>query len=46
MTVVMTRVRVDSEASEAFEVKVVMHKGSGLSPFLSTIVTELATKGG
>ena len=29
-----TRVRVDSELSEEFEVNVGMHKGSVLSPFL------------
>ena len=33
-----TRVRVNSELSEAFEVKVGTHQGSVLSPFLFAIV--------
>ena len=44
-----TRVRVDSVLSEEFEVKVGMHQGSVLSPFLFVVVvdvvTELATVG-
>ena len=34
------RVRVDSELSEEFEVKVGMHQGSVLSPFLFTVVVD------
>ena len=45
-----TRVRVDSELSEEFEVKVGMHQGSVLSPFLFAVVihvvTEFAREGG
>ena len=33
-----TRVRVDTEWSEEFEVNVGMHQGSVLSPFLFTVV--------
>ena len=43
-----TRVRVDSELSEEFEVKVGMHQGSVLSPFLFAVVvdvTELVREG-
>ena len=40
----MTRVRVDSELSEEFEVKVGMHKGSVLSPFLFAVVVVVATE--
>ena len=43
-----TMVRVDSELSEGFEVKVGMHQGSLLSPFLFSVVvdvTELARDG-
>ena len=32
-----TRVRVDSDLSEEFEVKVGMHQGSVLSPFLALV---------
>ena len=46
---VKSRDRVDSELSEEFEVKVRMHQGSVLSPFLFTVVvdavTELAREG-
>ena len=38
------RVRVDSELSEEFEVKVGMHQGSVLSPFLSTVVVDIVTE--
>ena len=38
-----TRVRVDSELSEEFEVKVGMHQGSVLSPF-STVVVDVITE--
>ena len=44
-----TRVRVDSELSEEFEVKLGMHQGSVLSPFLFAamvdVVTEFAREG-
>ena len=43
-----TRIRVDSELSEEFEVKVGMHQGSVLSPFLFAlvvVVTEFAREG-
>ena len=44
-----TRVRVDSELSERLEVKVGMHQGSVLSPFLLAVVVnvviELAREG-
>ena len=36
-----TRVRVDSELSEEFEVKVGMHQGSVLSPFLFAVVIDV-----
>ena len=36
-----TRVRVDSELSEAFEVKVRLHQGSVLSPFLCAVVVDV-----
>ena len=36
-----TRVRVDSELSEKFEVKVGMHQGSVLSPFLFAVVVHV-----
>ena len=36
--VAKTRVRVDSELSEEFEVKVGMHQGSVLSPFFAAVV--------
>ena len=36
-----TRVRVDSELSEEFEVKVGMHQGSVLSPFLFVVVVDV-----
>ena len=39
-----TRVRVDSELSEEFEVKVGMHQGSVLSPFLFVVVVDAVTK--
>ena len=39
----MTRVRVDSELSEEFDVKVVMHYGSVLSPFLFALVVDVIT---
>ena len=38
-----TRVRVDSELTEAFEVKVGMHQGSVLSPFLFALVVDVVT---
>ena len=37
------RVRVDSELSEEFEVKVGMHLGSVLSPFLFAVVVDVVT---
>ena len=42
-----TRVRVDCELSEVFEIKVEMHQDSVLSPFLFAVVyvTELAKEG-
>ena len=42
----MTRVRLmsDYELSGEFEVKVGMHHGSVLSPFLSGVVIDVATK--
>ena len=40
---VRTRVRVDSELLEEFEVKVIMHQGSVLSPFLSPLVVDVVT---
>ena len=39
-----TRVRVDSELSEEFEVKVGMHQGSLLSPFLFAVVVDVVTE--
>ena len=39
-----TRVRVDYELSEEFEVKVGMHHGSVLSQFLSAVVVDVATE--
>ena len=36
-----TRVRVDCELSEEFEVKVVMQQGSVLSPFLSALMVDV-----
>ena len=39
-----TRVRVDSELSEEFEVKVGMHQGSVLSHFLLEVVVDVATE--
>ena len=38
-----TRVRVDSELSDKFEVKVGMHQGSVLSPFLFAAVVDVVT---
>ena len=38
-----TRVRVDSELSEEFEVRVGMHQGSVLSPFLFAVVVDIVT---
>ena len=39
-----TRVRGVSELSEEFEVKVGMHQGSKLSPFLSAVVVDVVTE--
>ena len=39
-----TRVRVDSELSEELEVKVGMHQGSVLSPFLFVVVVDVVTE--
>ena len=39
-----TRVRVDSELSEEFEVNVEMHQGSVLLPFLFAVVVDVVTK--
>ena len=39
-----TWVRVDSELSEEFEVKVGMHQRSVLSPFLSAVVVDVVTE--
>ena len=39
-----TRVRVDSELSDEFEVKVGMHQGSVLSPFLFALVVDIVTE--
>ena len=39
-----TRVRVDSELSEQFEVKVGMYQGSVLSPFLFAVVVDVFTE--
>ena len=41
---VKTRVRVDSDLSEEFEVKVGMHQGSVLSPFLFEVVVDAVTE--
>ena len=40
----MTRVRVDSELSEEFEVKVRMYQGSVLSPFLFAVMVDVVTE--
>ena len=40
----MTRVRVDSELSEEFEVDFGMHHGSVLSPFLFALVVDVVTE--
>ena len=39
-----TRVRVDSELSEEFEVNVGLHQGSVLSPFLFALVLDVVTE--
>ena len=39
-----TRVRVDSELPEEFEVKADMHQGSVLSPFLFVVVVDVVTE--
>ena len=39
-----TRVRVDYDLSEEFKVKVGMHQGSVLSPFLIAVVVDVVTK--
>ena len=39
-----TRVRVESELSEEFEVIVGMHQGSVLSPFLFAVVIDAVTE--
>ena len=39
-----TGVRVDSELSEEFEVKVGMHQGSVMSPFLFAVVVDVFTE--
>ena len=39
-----TRVRVDSELSQEFEVKVGMHQGSVLSSFLFAVVVDIVTE--
>ena len=39
-----TRVRVESELSEEFEVKMGMHQGSVLSPFLFAVVVDVVTE--
>ena len=41
---VKERVRVDSELSEEFEVKVGMHQGSVLSPLLFAVVVDVVTE--
>ena len=40
----MTRVRVDSELSKEIEVKVGMHQGSVLSPFIFAVVVDVVTE--
>ena len=40
----MTRVRVDSELLEEFEVKVGMHQGSDLSPLFIAVVMDVVTE--
>ena len=40
----MTSIRVDSELSEEFEVKVGMYLRSVLSPFLFAVVVDVATQ--
>ena len=39
-----TRVRLDCELSEEFEFNLRMHQGSVLSPFLFTLVVDVATE--
>ena len=39
-----TRVRVDCDLSEEFEVKVGMHQGSVLSPFLLAVVVDVVSE--
>ena len=39
-----TKVRVDIELSEEFEVRVGMHQGSVLSPFLFAVVVDVVTE--
>ena len=39
-----TRVRVHTQLSELFEIKVVMHQGSVLSPFVFTMVVDVVTE--
>ena len=39
-----TRVRMDSELSDEFEVKVGMHQGSVLSPFLFAVMVDVVTE--
>ena len=39
----VTRVKVDSELSEEFDAKVIMHQGSVLSPILSPLVVDVVT---
>ena len=39
-----SRVRADSELSEVFDVKVGMHQGSVLSPFLFAVVVDVVTE--
>ena len=40
----MTRVRINSELSSEFQVKVGKHQGSVLSPFLLTAVVDVVTE--
>ena len=42
--VAKTRITLDSELSEEFEVKVGMHEGSVLSPFLFAVVVDVVTE--